>query len=67
MIKMLKKRHVQSLVCVRHRDKIADMQALMLLVCTWKINLPESGNLVVICGQPESTTAVTYSPSGMVF
>ena len=43
------------------------MQLLTLLVCVWKINLPESGNLVAVCGQPESTTAVKYTPSGMVF
>ena len=40
------------------------MQLLTLLICVWKIHLTESGNLVAVCGQPDSTTAVTYTPSG---
>jgi hypothetical protein len=40
---------------------VTDMNVLTLLVCVWKIDLPQSGNLVAVCGQPE-TAAVT--PSG---
>jgi hypothetical protein len=67
MIKMLQRGRLKALSVARHRDKIADMQLLTFLVCAWKIYLPESGNLVAVCGEPEYTTAVTYTPSGMVF